>query len=91
MNVEDYLIICGVYIDLISDRQCHILFNMISHLDKTFIPGIMPYGEHFWYTYESKLDGYMFDELKGRELNAGVKAMIMVFISRILLREEGIK
>ena len=91
MNFEEYSIICGVYIDLISDRQCHILFNMISRLDKTFIPGIMPYGEHFWYTYESKLDDYMLNELKNKDLKDGVKTIVMVFICRILLREEGIK
>ena len=91
MTLEEYSIICNVYIELISERQCHVMFNMLNNLDKTFIPGTIPYGEHFWYTYEKKLDAYMFKELKGKELNRGAITIIMVFISRILLREEGIK
>lgn len=89
--MKHYFEICPVYIEIISERQCHVVFNMLSRLNRTFIPGTMPFGEHFWYTYEKKLDDYMFDELKGKDLKDGVKTMIMVFISRILLREEGIK
>lgn len=91
MTHEEYSIICNVYLELISERQCHVMFNILDKLKKTFIPGTMPYGEHFWYNYEKMLDAYMFKELKGKELNHGAVTIIMVFISRILLREEGIK
>ena len=91
MNTEDYITICNVYIEIISERQCHVLYNMLENLKKTFIPGSMPYGEHFWYTHEKKLDDYMWYELKGKNYNDGITSMIMVFICRILLREEGIK
>lgn len=88
---EDYVLLSSIYIDLISDRQCFLLYDMLCHLNETFIEGTMPYGEHFWYTHEKKLDDYMWEELKGKDKKDGVLTILTVFFCKALLKEEGIK
>jgi hypothetical protein len=50
----------------------------------------MPFGVHFYYTHESFLEPYMFNELENLDHNDfEVYPKIIVFLSRLILKNEG--
>ena len=87
---DDIIILSHIYLGILSESQCKSISIMTDVSKQTFIPGIMTFGFHFYYTNEAFVPDLR-DELK--DLDIDDKMMyhkLIIILARYILTNEGV-
>jgi hypothetical protein len=90
MDIKDRFILSNLYVSLLSENQCEMLFRVIKEAEAVYIPGLMPYGTSFYYTNENMLDVEIYDEIKNLEIDNPITMPILIrHIARYILKNNS--
>ena len=90
MTKEDHFILAKIYIGLLSENQCEMVFTILQDSKRDYMKGTMPYGTSFYYSNERMLDQEVFDEIKNLEIDDPVTTPKLIrHISRYILKTNG--
>jgi len=90
MKTEDHFILAKIYLGLLNENQCEMIFRVYQESKNVFIAGTMPFGTSFYYTNENMFEPELFDEMKNMEIDDPVTmARITRYVARYILKNDS--
>ncbi len=87
----DYFALCKIYLGILTEKQCKVVFKTLTKAKESFIRGSMPFGRHFYHCNKIMFgdDVDMKEEIISLdEKDYVLYPMAMVVTARYILKER---